>query len=92
MVDSLEHYEFVHVELGFAPGPEEVPVGFEVLAVGELLPALASKETRRDDIVDFLLSFDNPIKLSVLALFLSAVFELTLDVRVEYFHSFDESL
>jgi hypothetical protein len=58
--------------------------------VGQLFPAFTAKETRCDDIIHLLASFNHPIKLRLILIGLSGIFKLSLKITVEYLHSFDQ--
>lgn len=72
MVDFLELYQGVKIDLRLGPSPKEVPAALEVHAVRELEPVLGSIEGGVDDVIDFRLVFYYTIK-EVVVLFLFKV-------------------
>lgn len=53
MIDFLELYERIEVNLRFGPSPEEVPAALKIHSMRKLKPILCSVERCVDDIVDF---------------------------------------
>jgi hypothetical protein len=72
MIDFLELYKGIKINLRLRPGPKKIPASLKVHTMRKLKPALSSIKGCIDDVINFGFVFDYSIK-KIIFLFLFKV-------------------